>query len=49
MSYAKGSKMRLQWVRSQKALMFVTGVGGKKSVQATTILKNAELLRFCEI
>lgn len=30
MSYAKGSKMRLQWVRSQKALMFVTGVGGKK-------------------
>lgn len=48
MSYVKGSKMRLQWVRSQKALMFVTGVEKKKCVQATAILKNA-LLHFCEI
>lgn len=49
MSYVMGSKIRLQWVRSQKALMFVRGVQGKRYIQATALLKNAELLCFCDM
>lgn len=49
MSFVKGGKMRLQWVRSQKALILVTGVREKICVQATALLKNAELLCFCEM
>lgn len=49
MSFVKGSKMRLQWVRSQKALILVTGVREKICVQAMALLKNAELLCFCEM